>query len=131
MTLPVDPVEDQIRQAIERGDFNNLGGEGRPLSTHDIGPGWWARQYLDRWRASERAEEQAHRVDQELGAVWLLPDEPAVRRRVAELNDSLGEANEDLAPDEQVELLKADEVVAIWRKMGRARRQALQPTVNL
>ena len=45
-----DPVERQIREAMERGEFENLPGAGKPLHTADQGPGWWIRRYLDRLR---------------------------------------------------------------------------------
>ena len=57
-----DPVERQIREAIERGEFDNLPGTGKPLHTADQGPGWWIRRYLDRLRKLD-AELDAERVE--------------------------------------------------------------------
>ncbi|HKZ18975.1 MAG TPA: DUF1992 domain-containing protein [Acidimicrobiia bacterium] len=43
-------VERIIEEAIARGEFDNLPGEGQPLSTGDDGPGWWIRNYVERMR---------------------------------------------------------------------------------
>ncbi|WP_333618379.1 DUF1992 domain-containing protein [Dietzia sp.] len=42
-------VERQIRQATERGDFDNLPGAGKPLPKRGgDGDDWWIRQYAER-----------------------------------------------------------------------------------
>lgn len=117
-----DPVEQQIQEAIERGEFDNLPGAGKPLDTTDDSPGWWTRRYVNRLRAADRAGEIARQVDQELGRVWVLPDEAAVRERLKELNMKLIEANQDLADEDRVDLLNPDQVISIWWKMARARQ---------
>lgn len=117
-----DPVEQQIQEAMKRGEFDNLRGAGKPLEIADQGPGWWTRRYLDRLRTADRAGEIARQVDQELGRVWVLPDEAAVRDRVKELNTRLIEANKDIAEEDRVDLLNPDQVVSTWWKMARARR---------
>jgi len=38
------PVERQIREARERGDFDDLPGRGRPLDLRDTGELWWVRR---------------------------------------------------------------------------------------
>lgn len=116
-----DPVEQQIQEAMRRGDFDNLPGAGKPLEIADSGPGWWTRRYLDRLRATDRAGEIARQVEQELGRVWVLPDEDSVRDRVKELNTRLMEANQDMTATDRVDLLNPDQVVSTWRKMARAR----------
>ena len=45
-----DTIERLIREATERGEFDDLPGAGKPLDTADQGPGWWIRRYLDRVR---------------------------------------------------------------------------------
>lgn len=122
MSYRPDPVEQQIQEAIERGEFDNLAGAGKPLHTADTGPGWWARRYLDRLRGTDRAGEMARQVDEELGRVWVLPDEATVRDDVKKLNTRLAEANQGLADEDRVDLLNPDQVVSTWRKMARARR---------
>ena len=117
-----DPVEQQIQEAIERGEFDNLPGIGKPLDIGDTGPGWWSRRYLNRLRATDRAGEIARQVDQELGRVWVLPDEAGVRGRVKQLNIRLVEANQDMAMEDRIDLLNPDQVVSTWWKMARARK---------
>ncbi|GAA2158094.1 uncharacterized protein DUF1992 [Humibacillus xanthopallidus] len=43
------PVEKQIREAQERGDFDNLPGAGKPLDLSDSGdPDWWLKRFAAR-----------------------------------------------------------------------------------
>jgi hypothetical protein len=43
------PVERQIREAQERGDFDNLPGAGKPLDLSDSGdPDWWVKRFAAR-----------------------------------------------------------------------------------
>jgi hypothetical protein len=43
------PVEKQIREAQERGDFDNLPGAGKPLDLSDSGdPDWWIKRFAAR-----------------------------------------------------------------------------------
>ncbi len=117
-----DPVEEQIKEAIARGDFDNLPGQGRPLPKGDDGPGWWARRRIEQMRRQDRLAELSARIDRDLGEVWVLRDEAAVRERVAEFNAEIGAANRDVPVDEQLQPLDPAEVLATWRRMYRARR---------
>jgi hypothetical protein len=66
-------VDLQIRQAVERGDFDGLPGYGKPIeglgTEHD--PDWWLKQLVER--------EQIH----------VLPPALAIRKDDAELHDVL------------------------------------------
>ena len=117
-----DPVEDQIKEAIERGDFDNLPGQGRPLPKGDDGPGWWARRRVEEMRRQDRLADLSARIDRDLGEVWVLRDEPAVLEGVAELNNEIECANRGVPVDERLPLLDAGEVLGTWRRMYRARR---------
>ncbi|OFE18938.1 hypothetical protein BA895_01935 [Humibacillus sp. DSM 29435] len=45
------PVEKQIREAQERGDFDDLPGAGRPLDLGDLNdPDWWVKRLAKRER---------------------------------------------------------------------------------
>jgi hypothetical protein len=110
----VDPIEDAIAAAIERGEFDNLAGSGKPLPIRDSGPGWWARQYVERMRAEDAQVAFARELDQRLGEAWVLPDESAVRRWVAAINCEIAETS--------LEPLDEAEVIDDWRRMERARR---------
>jgi hypothetical protein len=117
-----DPVEEQIKEAIARGDFDNLPGQGRPLPKDDHGPGWWARRQIEQMRRQDRLADLSTRIDRDLGEVWVLREETAVRERVAEFNAEIEAANRDVPADEQLELLDPADVLATWRRMYRARR---------
>jgi hypothetical protein len=117
-----DPVEDQIEAAIRRGDFDHLPGSGQPLPKGDDGPGWWARRRIAEVRRQDRLADLAARIERNLGEVWVLPDEAAVRSRVEEFNNEIAAANQCVPDDEQLPGLVADDVIATWRRMYRARR---------
>jgi hypothetical protein len=117
-----DPVEEQIKEAIARGEFDNLPGQGRPLPTGDDGPGWWARRQIEQVRRQDRLSELSARIDRDLGEVWVLRDETAVQERVTEFNLEIEAANRDVPIDEQLSLLDPADVLRTWRKMYRARR---------
>jgi hypothetical protein len=112
--LSVDPIEEAIAAAIERGDFDDLPGAGKPLPRRDTGPGWWARQYVERMRAEDEERALGRELDQCLGEVWVLPDENAVRLWVETVNHEI--ASSSLGP------LDEETILTAWRQMGRARR---------
>lgn len=45
-------AERQIREAMERGEFDNLPGEGQPLDDAGVpyDPAWWAKRWIARNR---------------------------------------------------------------------------------
>ena len=73
-------VERQIREAMERGEFDNLPGAGRPI------PGlngredenWWVKQYLEREKLP-----------------MPLPASLALRKEVADLPQELAEVTNE------------------------------------
>lgn len=76
-------VERQVREAIERGEFDNLPGAGRPIpgldGRHD--PDWWIRRRM---------------TDEDLRAA--LPPPLALRREAEEIQRTLADvADEDAA----------------------------------
>ena len=71
------PVEKQIREAQERGDFDNLPGAGKPLDLSDSGdPDWWLKRF-------------AARENLDLGGA--LPGALALRREAAGYPASLAD----------------------------------------
>lgn len=49
MTYHESWVERQIREAVERGEFDDLPGAGKPLDLGDVDdPEWWTKRYLKR-----------------------------------------------------------------------------------
>jgi muconolactone delta-isomerase len=102
-----DFVEEHIRLAQERGDFDNLPGAGRPIESLERGydPNWWARDFMERLRAEDTERSRSAGLEGKLATVWGLTTETRVRAAVADLN---AEAASDM--------FDADEVVATWRK---------------
>lgn len=111
----MNPVEESIQAAIERGEFENLPGAGEPLPIRDNGPGWWARQFIERMRAEDAQAELERALVERLDEAWLLPDERAVRRWVDQINHEI--AGTSLEP------LAHAEVVTGWHRMARLRRR--------
>jgi hypothetical protein len=131
-------VDRQIREAQERGDFDNLPGAGKPLG--DLGDPndaeWWVRRYIER---------------EKLDVSGALPTPLALRKEAASFPDSLvdvrGEAEvreilEDFNRRVKVDRLRpavgamppllartvdVDEVVEQWRRLREALRPAPPP----
>lgn len=126
-------VEEQIRLAAERGEFDDLPGKGQPLRLD--GPdddNWWVRGWVEREGLSGDAllptslalRKEVQRLPQ---TVAPLPDEAAVRAAVSHLNMRI--AAWLLAPTPpQVPLapVRADDVVAAWRESRRKVRHPVE-----
>ena len=116
-----DPVEEQIEEAISRGDFDHLPGKGKPLPRGDDGPGWWARRKVAELRREERIEAFAGEIEERVGQLWTLPRESEVRAAVEHLNDEINAFNSPLADAEKLELIDPEATVGVWRRMWRMR----------
>ncbi len=85
-------VDLQIRQAMDRGDFDGLPGYGKPLEGLDgrDDPDWWVKQLIEREQVTGVLPPslQIRREDAELDRrLDRLGSEAEVRREVAEFND--------------------------------------------
>ena len=80
-------VDLQVRQAMERGDFDNLPGQGKPIedlgAEHD--PDWWVKKLVEREN------------------IALLPPALALRKEDAELDDRLDRINVESEVRREVE----------------------------
>jgi len=89
-------VELQLRRAMERGDFDNLPGYGKPIeglgSEHD--PDWWLKNLIEREHVSVLPPSLQIRKDAlELdGVLDKLTTEKEVRREVEEFNERVRRA---------------------------------------
>ena len=115
-------VERQIREARERGEFDNLPGAGKPIPGID-GPAeelWWVKQSLRRENLSYLPPTLALRreVADVLADVPDAPSESAVRRRIAELNQKIAAAIRVPLDGPPLNLMPLDveEVVESWRR---------------
>jgi hypothetical protein len=117
-------IDRQLREATERGEFENLKGAGKPLSDHgrEYDDDWWVKDWLRREGATSGVlpptlalrrdvEDLKARVDR-------LRTEREVRDHVAEVNERIGRALAGLLDGPPVVLppCDADQVVAGWRE---------------
>jgi hypothetical protein len=126
-------VEKAIREAVERGEFDDLPGKGRPLpNLADADENWWIKGYLRREGVPSDAllptpiqlRKEVERLPE---TVRDLPTERAVRDLVAELNVRI--AAYLRAPDGPrvpLRLADPDAVVEAWRTHRTARTEALR-----
>ena len=116
-----DWVDRQIREAQERGEFDNLPGAGKPLKGLDRP---WS---LDDWARGKIKSEgvsilppglQLRRdVERELDEIMQLALEEGVRRAVSRLNEHIRETNRRVVegPASFVRPLDVEEVLLKWR----------------
>jgi hypothetical protein len=119
-------VDRQIRDGIERGEFENLPGKGRPLEgigMHGVDShrdeDWWLKAKLRRERLSYLPPTLAIRkeLEEALEAVAIASREDVVRRILGEINHRIREVNRRGAegPPSTVMPVDVDAVLAKWR----------------
>ncbi len=114
-------VERLIREAQERGEFDNLPGTGKPIpgldKPHD--ELWWLKQLLEREQISLAPPtlELRKKVEEALDRIRAARTEEEVRRLVLELNAEIAKANARAASGPPTDLapLDAEEAVRRWR----------------
>jgi hypothetical protein len=123
-------VDLQVQRAIERGEFDNLPGAGKPIedlgTTHD--PDWWLKRFIERERItgvlppalSLRVEDA--RLDAVLDAE---PAEPRVREVLEDFNARVVAARRQLlgGPPVITGTRDVDAEVEAWRRRRAARRE--------
>ena len=114
-------VDKLIREAEERGEFDNLPGKGKPIKGLDRP--WslddWARDMVKREGVSilPPGLQLRRDVERELEQMMDLALEEGVRRAVAKLNDHIRETNRRIleGPASMVRPLDVEDVVVKWR----------------
>lgn len=89
-------VEQQIRAAQERGEFDGLAGHGEPIADLDVArpPGWWATAWVEGERAG-MAHEAIEDARRDLGrAILRAADTDEIRRLVEAFNEQVTRHNE-------------------------------------
>jgi Domain of unknown function (DUF1992) len=122
-------VEKQIREAQERGEFDDLSCAGQPLTDlngyHD--EMWWIRQKLRREEISYLPPTLAVRKERDdaLERIAAAKTETEVRAIVADINTKIVELNRKPTggPPTSLMPLNVDRVVRDWKQRA-ARRQA-------
>jgi hypothetical protein len=115
-------IDRQIREAQERGDFDDLPGAGKPLPGfgQEYDENWWLKNLIEREHitgvlpATLALRRQLEDLPQELAK---LRTEQAVRDTVAALNDQVLKARRGLLDGPAVPLrtVDPDEAVQRWR----------------
>jgi hypothetical protein len=124
-------VDLQIRQAMERGDFTDLPGYGKPIEGLGAGhdPDWWLQKLVERERVAVLPPSvQLRKDDAELDdRLDALNVEAEVRREVEEFNQRVIAARYRPADGPPLITMPRDveEAVAAWR-VRRAERRAAQ-----
>jgi hypothetical protein len=128
-------VELQVRQAMARGDFDNLPGAGKPLRLppgHD--PDWWVRGLIEREHITGVLPPALGLRVEDAGLNAALDHEPteaAVRRAVEDFNRRVRDARRQLlgGPPVITPTRDVEHEVAAWRerraeRIRRARARA-------
>jgi len=113
--------ERKIREAMERGEFDNLPGQGKPLDLSDRDPNWWVKGLLEREQlrmplpTSLQLRREAKEIDE---TVADCRTETAVRDVVDALNERILDSHRRRVDGPPVITAKvdADAVVARWRQ---------------
>lgn len=112
MTSWESALDRQIREAHERGEFDNLPGAGKPLADHGqaYDEDWWVKNLLRRENLPDTPA-----LRQEIEAlparVARLTLESSVRDIVADLNNRIRQQ-----PGGGHQVVDVDEVVRAWRR---------------
>lgn len=125
-------VDEQVRTAMERGDFDDLPGAGKPIKdlgqSHD--PDWWLKQMVEREKITVLpASLQLRKDDAELdGRLDALAAEKEARREVEDFNARVIRARytpADGTPPLITMPRDVDGTLAAWRERRAARAAEL------
>jgi hypothetical protein len=114
-------VDRQIREATERGEFDNLPGAGKPIPDLERPRDelWWIRQKMRRENLAYLPPALALRKEAEdaMAAASQAASEREVRRIVSEINDKIRAANclPASGPPTNLVPFDVDDVVGAWR----------------
>ena len=126
-------VDHQLRVAMERGEFDDLPGAGKPIEGlgegHD--PDWWLKQLVERERIAVLPPSlQLRKDDAELDvALDRLAREADVRREVEDFNARVMRARyspQDGQPPLVTMPRDVDRAVAGWQERRKARRTVVE-----
>ena len=129
-------IDKQIREAQERGAFDNLPGAGKPLPglNEPDDATWWVRRYIEREGLSRdvllpSSIQLRKEIDRLPDTLAALHAEQAVRDAVCELNMRIVEyLRAPTGPRVQVRIIDVEQAAARWRETRPAPPVASQPT---
>jgi hypothetical protein len=117
-------VERKIRESIERGEFDNLPGQGQPLPdlARPYDELWWLRKKLREEKFSVEPPLLALRreLDDTQARIAAATDEAEVRRLVTAINERITYVNSHTThgPASDLVPLSVERVVEAWRRRG-------------
>lgn len=118
-------IDRQVREAMERGEFDDLPGAGKPLRLRNLGdPDWWIKQKLaDEDLSGAMPPSLAlRRAKERLGEVLDTTRTEAEAREIVEkLNETIRSANANplTKPAVHVSQVDVEDVIAAWRERRR------------
>lgn len=129
-------IDKQVREATERGEFENLRGTGKPIPNSVDDENWWLQSYLR--REGVRGDGLLppslilRRDIEELPeTVRDMTSEREVRKTVSELNERIVEwLRMPHGPFVPVGPVNTEEIVMQWRADRAAIRRVTQPESN-
>lgn len=115
-------VEQQIAQAMARGEFDDLPGAGRPIADLDRQrqPGWFAENLVRRERSRVLHGDTTDELARRRAAFWRATSIDELRGLVLEANKLIASTNPRLEPDDRLELVDLRSTAATWRSVRRA-----------
>ena len=120
--VPVESwIDQQIRAAEGRGDFDNLPGKGKPLPEVDTrAPAWWVKRKLRDEKLSlslPLALQLKKDVQEGLARLHLLKAEALVRERLNHLNTRIREVNRTAidGPPTTLAVMDVEARVLAWK----------------
>ncbi|MGZ5417461.1 MAG: DnaJ family domain-containing protein [Nocardioides sp.] len=129
-------VDHQIRAAMDRGEFDNLPGAGKPLNLPDRhDPDWWVKGLIEREKITGVLPPALalRREDAELdGELDRMASEDEVRRALADFNARVVAARRQLqgGPPVVTPTREVEDEVNAWRQR-RAERRAVVRAAEL
>ena len=114
-------IDKQIRDAMDRGEFDDLPGKGKPLPDIDRPRDelWWVRDKLKREEVQFLPPSLQVRkdLDDTREKIAAATDEAVVRALVAEINEKIREVNRSIVsgPPSTLVPLDIERVVERWR----------------
>jgi DnaJ-like protein len=119
-------VDLQVQKAIERGEFDNLPGKGKPLPPLDNDPDWWLKKLIERERITGVLPEalQLRKDDAELeGELDRQSSERVVRELLETFNRRVVNARRQLqgGPPVITATRDVEAEIAAWRERRRRR----------